>query len=424
MKLDSPLAVDPDRCDRRAWSAASAAGRGASPEGMIAPPRRVDQQFTTAFNKWRHRRRHGDLRPRSRRRRCFAPDELVRCGWIPTPQGHAAGPRERAGRSHRAAQSAVSGGGRRRHRLGHVPTRSPPSPGKRHGRGDGPLHRRQGATRRQAGLTSLDHASVPLPPPLRGLQTREVGPEEPRLSSDDLDQPRISRARRTSSAGRFGCGRKTRRDDGSLTAPISPDPRRSPARSVGARRVARIPASASRGGLDMVAGTVGIDAMAFHGPECFVDMTELATARGVDPGEVHQRPGSASRWPWRRLRGHREPCHRRGAQVAHRLRHRSAGDRHAHRRHRDGRRPQQACRWSTCIELLGLPSNCRAPAETKHACYGAMAGLTSAIDWIAPAGRAARRFPSSRASDMRALRRGTPGEPTQGRAALSPWSCR
>jgi hydroxymethylglutaryl-CoA synthase len=35
----------------------------------------------------------------------------------------------------------------------------------------------------------------------------------------------------------------------------------------------------------MVAGTVGIDAMAFHGPECFVDMTELATARGVDPGK-------------------------------------------------------------------------------------------------------------------------------------------
>jgi len=68
-------------------------------------------------------------------------------------------------------------------------------------------------------------------------------------------------------------------------------------------------------------------------------------------------------------------------------------------------------------QALGLPSNCNT-YETKHACFGAMAAISSAGDWIA----------SKRSKGLKALiiaadiaRYGvnTPGEPTQGAGAVA-----
>ena len=68
-------------------------------------------------------------------------------------------------------------------------------------------------------------------------------------------------------------------------------------------------------------------------------------------------------------------------------------------------------------ELLGLPENCRT-FETKHACYGAMAGLTASMDWIG-CGRARGRKALVIASDIASYGLNTPGEPTQGAGAVA-----
>jgi hydroxymethylglutaryl-CoA synthase len=161
----------------------------------------------------------------------------------------------------------------------------------------------------------------------------------------------------------------------------------------------------------MAAGSVGIDAMAFHGPECFVDMGELATARGVDPAKFTKGLGQIEM-------AVATPCEDTVslATVAGR---KSLADFDID--------PQEI---GTLIvgtetgvdhskpvavyvhELLGLPSNCRT-FETKHACYGAMAGLTSAIDWIVAGGALII------ASDIARYGVGTAGEPTQGAGAVA-----
>lgn len=68
-------------------------------------------------------------------------------------------------------------------------------------------------------------------------------------------------------------------------------------------------------------------------------------------------------------------------------------------------------------ELLGLDQRCRT-FETKHACYGAMAGLTSSMDWIG-SGRARGRKALVIASDIARYGLNTPGEPTQGAGAVA-----
>ncbi len=68
-------------------------------------------------------------------------------------------------------------------------------------------------------------------------------------------------------------------------------------------------------------------------------------------------------------------------------------------------------------ELLGLDQRCRT-FETKHACYGAMAGLTASMDWIA-SGRARGRKALVIASDIARYGLDTPGEPTQGAGAVA-----
>ncbi|AKS43020.1 hydroxymethylglutaryl-CoA synthase [Wenzhouxiangella marina] len=162
--------------------------------------------------------------------------------------------------------------------------------------------------------------------------------------------------------------------------------------------------------------SVGIDAMAFHGPECYVDMEDLAEARGVAPAKFTQGIGQ-------RQMAVVTPCEDTVTMAA-----------------QAGRRALQAFdidpdEIGTLIvgtetgvdhskpvavyvhELLGLPTSCRT-FETKHACYGAMAGLTSAADWI-QAGRARGRKALIIASDIARYGLGTPGEPTQGAGAVA-----
>jgi len=68
-------------------------------------------------------------------------------------------------------------------------------------------------------------------------------------------------------------------------------------------------------------------------------------------------------------------------------------------------------------ELLDLDQRCRT-FETKHACYGAMAGLTASMDWIG-SGRARGRKALVIASDIARYGLNTAGEPTQGAGAVA-----
>lgn len=166
----------------------------------------------------------------------------------------------------------------------------------------------------------------------------------------------------------------------------------------------------------MTASTVGIDAMAFHGPECFVDMTELATARGVDPAKFTKGLGQIEM-------AVATPCEDtvtlatvagRKALAAFDVDPRDIGTLIVGTETGvDHSKPVAVY----VHELLNLPSNCRT-FETKHACYGAMAGLTSAMDWIV-AGRARGKKALIIASDIARYGAGTPGEPTQGAGAVA-----
>lgn len=67
--------------------------------------------------------------------------------------------------------------------------------------------------------------------------------------------------------------------------------------------------------------------------------------------------------------------------------------------------------------LLGLPTHCRV-YETKHACYGGTAGLMTALDWIR-AGSNRGRKALIIASDIARYGLRTAGEPTQGAGAVA-----
>jgi hydroxymethylglutaryl-CoA synthase len=67
--------------------------------------------------------------------------------------------------------------------------------------------------------------------------------------------------------------------------------------------------------------------------------------------------------------------------------------------------------------LLGLPRSMRT-FDTQHACYGGTAGLMAACDWIA-SGAAAGRSALVVCSDIARYGLETPGEPTQGAAAVA-----
>ncbi|MBT8144010.1 MAG: hydroxymethylglutaryl-CoA synthase family protein, partial [Gammaproteobacteria bacterium] len=154
----------------------------------------------------------------------------------------------------------------------------------------------------------------------------------------------------------------------------------------------------------------------FYGPRCYVDMAELAEARGVDPDKyllgLGQRQMAvatpcedtvtmASVAGWRAL----EQFDIDPAEIGTLIVGTETGIDHS--------KPAAVY----VHEMLGLGENCRT-FETKHACYGAMAGLTSTMDWI-HAGRARGRKALVIASDIARYGIDTAGEPTQGAGAVA-----
>lgn len=160
----------------------------------------------------------------------------------------------------------------------------------------------------------------------------------------------------------------------------------------------------------------GIDALAFACPKAYIDLEDLAHARGVDPAKFTQGLGQ-------RKMAIASPVEDTVTMAV------DAG--------------QQALKVfdidpesiGTLIvgtetgidhskpvavyvhELLGLSQRCRT-FETKHACYGASAGLTASLDWIG-SGRARGKKALVIASDIANYGLNTPGEPTQGAGAVA-----
>ena len=161
---------------------------------------------------------------------------------------------------------------------------------------------------------------------------------------------------------------------------------------------------------------VGIDALAFAGPAACVDLSDLACARGVEPAKFTHGLGQLRM-------SIASPCEDTVTMAV------DAGAQAIAAFDID---PQDI---GTLIvgtetgvdhskpvavyvhELLGLSERCRS-FETKHACYGATAGLTASMDWIA-SGRARGRKALVIASDIANYGLGTPGEPTQGAGAVA-----
>ena len=161
---------------------------------------------------------------------------------------------------------------------------------------------------------------------------------------------------------------------------------------------------------------VGIDAIAFAGPQCYLEMSDLADARGVDPKKFTKGLGQEQM-------AVATPCEdtvtlaAKAAQIA--LKNfdidpeeigtlivgTETGVDHA--------KPVAVY----VHEILGLPTNCRT-FETKHACFGGMAGVGTSADWIA-SGRARGRKALIIASDIARYGVGTAGEPTQGAGAVA-----
>lgn len=161
---------------------------------------------------------------------------------------------------------------------------------------------------------------------------------------------------------------------------------------------------------------VGIDALAFAGPAAYVELADLAAARGVEPAKFTQGLGQ-----------HRmaiaSPCEDTVTMAV---------DAGLQAIENFGIDPAEIGTLIVGTEtgvdhskpvavyvhdLLGLNERCRT-FETKHACYGAMAGLTASMDWIA-SGRARGRKALVIASDIASYGLGTPGEPTQGAGAVA-----
>jgi hydroxymethylglutaryl-CoA synthase len=161
---------------------------------------------------------------------------------------------------------------------------------------------------------------------------------------------------------------------------------------------------------------VGIDVLALAVPPLALNLADLAVARGVDPAKYEAGLGTT--------RTSVPPLDEDTVTLAVRAA-RKALD-------RGGISPSDVglciVGTETAVDhskpvaafvhgLLGLPSACRI-FETKHACYGATAGLQNALDWIR-SGSARGKKGLVIASDIARYGLRTPGEPTQGAGAVA-----
>ena len=159
---------------------------------------------------------------------------------------------------------------------------------------------------------------------------------------------------------------------------------------------------------------IGIDAVALGVPESYLELADLAQARGVAPSKYteglgvqrmaiaqpHEDPVALAANAGRRALSFVDPS-RIGLCVVGS----ETGVDHS----------KPIAIW--VHRLLGLPTKCRV-YETKHACYGGTAGVLTALDWIA-SGSARGRSALVVCSDIARYELGTAGEPTQGAGAVA-----
>jgi hydroxymethylglutaryl-CoA synthase len=161
---------------------------------------------------------------------------------------------------------------------------------------------------------------------------------------------------------------------------------------------------------------IGIDALALAVPEGYLELKDLAEARGVPPGKYVDGLGVRQMSV---ARPHEDPV--------------ALAANAARRALKQGRidagtigmcivGTETAVDHSKAIaawvhSLCGLPQTCRS-FETKHACYGGTAGLLNALDWIA-SGSARGRKALVICTDVARYRLSSPGEPTQGAGAIA-----
>ncbi|MEM6638496.1 MAG: hydroxymethylglutaryl-CoA synthase [Pseudomonadota bacterium] len=161
---------------------------------------------------------------------------------------------------------------------------------------------------------------------------------------------------------------------------------------------------------------VGIDAIAFAGPQCYLDMRDLAEARDIDPDKFTLGLGQ-------KQMAVATPCEDTVTLAA-----KAAKDALTNFNIDPEEIGTLIVGTETGVdhakpvavyvhEILGLPTNCRT-FETKHACFGGMAGVGSSADWIA-SGRARGRKALIIASDIARYGLKTAGEPTQGAGAVA-----
>ena len=161
---------------------------------------------------------------------------------------------------------------------------------------------------------------------------------------------------------------------------------------------------------------VGIDSIAVSAPRSYLDLSDLAEARGVPAAKYTTGLGTIQM----AIAAADEDPVTLAANAARRLFHTSGVD------------PREVgmciVGTETAVDhskpiasflhgLLGLPSACRV-FDTKHACFGGTAGLLNAVDWIA-AGSARGRSALIVCSDIARYELGTAGEPTQGAGAVA-----
>jgi len=161
---------------------------------------------------------------------------------------------------------------------------------------------------------------------------------------------------------------------------------------------------------------VGIETIAFHSPEHYIELADLANARDIDPnkfikglGQVRMAVATpmedtvtlAINAGLKALQNSDIDYNDIGTLVVGT----ESGVDHS--------KPVAVY----VHEALGLRSNCHT-YETKHACFGAMAAVFSANDWIS-CGRAEGSKALIIASDIARYPVGDPGEPTQGAGAVA-----
>jgi len=161
---------------------------------------------------------------------------------------------------------------------------------------------------------------------------------------------------------------------------------------------------------------IGIEAIAFDIPEHYLEMSELAKARGVEPAKYTSGLGQ-------KQMAVATPCEDTVVLAA------GAGQRLIKNFNIDPNSISMLIVGtetgidhskpvsSYVHQILGLSNQCRV-FEIKHACYGAMAGLTTAVNYIL-SGRAKGRKALVIASDIARYGKNTVGEPTQGAGAVA-----